>query len=148
ALIGVIAILGLALLGVRLRFGGGERLEDRTSAPAIPASAIEQVAALDYPPGNIAVSATGRVYLTLHPDGDPPVKVVELVEGKPMPFPDETFQHPADGTPHFDTPLSMRIDLQNRLWVLDHARYGRGQPRIVAFDLATRTLVHQYEFPR
>src|SRR4029453_12486552 len=53
----------------------------------------------------------------------------------------------AAGTPHFQSPLSMRIDRQNRLWVLDPADYGRGQPRIVAFDVASRALVHQYDFP-
>src|SRR6266702_4266391 len=53
---------------------GGVRLEDRTTAPALPASALEVVAALDYPPGTIAVSPTGRVFFTLHPNGDPPIK--------------------------------------------------------------------------
>ena len=142
----VIALV-LVWVVVRDRFGGGTRLEDRTSAPTISASAIEQVAALDYPPGNIAVASDGRVFVTLHPDGKPPMKVVELVDGKPMPFPDAAFQQPAAGTPHFQSPLSMRIDRQNRLWVLDHADYGRGQPRLVAFDVHSRALVHQYDFP-
>ena len=57
------------------------RLEDRTTAPALPAAALEVVADLDYPPGNIAVSPTGRVFFTLHPSGDPPIKLVELVGG-------------------------------------------------------------------
>ena len=41
----------------------------------------------------------------------------------------------------------MRIDRQGRLWVLDYADYGRGQPRLTAFDLETTALVHQYDFP-
>jgi len=121
---------------------GGVRLEDRTTAPALPASALEVVADLDYPPGNIAVSPTGRVFFTLHPSGGPPVKLVELVGGKPVPYPDEASQHT-----RFDSPLAVRIDRQGRLWVLDFARYGRGQPRLLAFDLATGALVHQYDFP-
>ncbi len=146
-LIGLAIAIILLLALVRVLFGGGERLDDRTTAPTIPGSAVEQVAALDYPPGNIAVSPTGRVFLTLHPDGKPPVKVAELVDGKPVPFPNEAFQHPASGTAHFQTPLSMRLDRQNRLWVLDHADFGRGQPRIVAFDIVSRAVVHQYDFP-
>jgi sugar lactone lactonase YvrE len=143
-----LVVVVLILLGlVRVFFGGGARLDDRTTAPVIPASAIEQVAALAYPPGNIAVAASGRVFLTLHPDGKPPIKVAELVDGKPLPFPDDAFQKPEEGTPHFATPLSMRIDRQGRLWVLDHADFGRGQPRITAFDVDTRRLVHQYDFP-
>ena len=120
---------------------GGVRLEDRTTAPALPVSALEVVADLDYPPGNIAVSSTGRVFFTLHPNGDPPIKLVELVGGKPVPYPDEASQ-----TTRFDSPLAVRIDRHGRLWTLDFARYGRGQPRLVAFDLATNTLVHQYDF--
>jgi len=121
---------------------GGVRLEDRTTAPALPVSALEVVADLDYPPGNIAVSSTGRVFFTLHPNGDPPIKLVELVGGKPVPYPDEASQ-----TTRFDSPLAVRIDRHGRLWTLDFARYGRGQPRLVAFDLAANTLVHQYDFP-
>jgi sugar lactone lactonase YvrE len=146
-LLGVAVAVAVLLGAVRVFFGGGMRLEDRTSAPTIPASAVEQVAALDYPPGNIAVAASGRVFVTLHPDGKPPIKVAELVDGKPVPFPDDAFQRPEKGSAHFETPLSMRIDRQGRLWVLDHADYGRGQPRIVAFDVETRKLLHQYDFP-
>ena len=143
----LVVVLVVLWCALRIEFGGGERLEDRTGAPLLPASAVEQVAALDHPPGNIAVASDGRVFLTLHPDGKPPQKVVELVDGKPVPFPDAAFQQPAAGTPHFQSPLSMRIDRQGRLWVLDYADYGRGQPRLLAFDLASRVLVHQYDFP-
>ena len=141
------AVALVLFTGLRLLFGGGKRLEDRTTAPALPASAIEVVANLDYPPGNIAVSKTGRIFFTLHPDGGPPSQVHELIDGKPVPYPDAAFQDGAPGTPHFQSILSLRIDQQDRLWVLDHANYGRGQPRIVAFDLNTNQLVHQYDFP-
>jgi sugar lactone lactonase YvrE len=136
----------LALL-VRALFGGGERLADRTKEPKLPASALETVVDLDHPPGNIAVSASGRVFFTLHPDGKPPMKLVELVQGKPVPYPDAAFQQPGQGKPTLESPLALRIDRQNRLWVLDYADYARGQPRLLAFDLATNQLVHQYDFP-
>ena len=125
--------------------GGG--LEDRTTSPVLPPSALEVVVDLDYPPGNIAVSADGRIFFTLHPDGNPPAKVLELVDGKPTPYPNDAFQQPQPGTPHFQSPLSLRVDRQGRLWVLDYADYGRGQPRLLAFDLKTNAVVHQYDFP-
>jgi len=135
------------LLALLLLAGcGGVRLEDRTTPPELPSSALEVVAELDHPPGNIAVSRTGRVFITLHPQGDPPMKVVELVGGKPVPYPDDAFQKPRTDAPFFDSPLALRIDRQDRLWTLDYARYGRGQPRLLAFDLATNRLVHQYDF--
>ncbi len=146
----LVAVLAVLALVVRSQLGGGARLEDRTSAPELPESALEKVVDLELPPGNIAVSADGRVFFTYHPDASPPVKVVELVGGKPTPYPDAAFQGPRadDGSlPYFQSPLALRIDRQGRLWVLDHASFARGQPRLLAFDLATNELVHRYDFP-
>ena len=134
-LVGVVA--GAAYCGM----AGGRRLEDRTSAPELPGSALVKVVDLEWPPGNIAVSRTGRVFFTYHPDGDPPAEVLELVDGKPVPYPREKIE------PAYQTVLSVRIDRQDRLWVLDHGGYGRGQPRLLAFDLASNRLVHRYDFP-
>jgi sugar lactone lactonase YvrE len=141
------ALLGVLILAVWIAFGGGDRLENRTTTPTLLGSALEVVTELDFPPGNIAVSRTGRVFFTLHPDGNPPHKVVELIDGRPAPYPSEAFQTPSAGTPHFDTVLSLRIDRQDRLWTLDFANFGRGQPRLLAFDLATGSVAHQYDFP-
>ena len=120
---------------------GGVRLEDRTTAPVLPAAALEVVADLDYPPGNIAVSRTGRVFFSFHPGGDPPIAVAELVGGKPFPYPDQAFQA------RYQSVLALRIDGQGRLWALDYAHYGWGQPRLLAFDLDSGALVHEYDFP-
>jgi sugar lactone lactonase YvrE len=75
------------------------------------------------------------------------MKVVELTEGGPVPFPSEQWQHASEDVPYFQTVLSLRIDRQNRLWTLDFADFGRGQPRLLAFNLDTEQLVHEYEFP-
>src|SRR5262245_42387540 len=127
-------ILIVALSGCVL--GGNERLDDRTTAPTLPGNAIEKVVDLDYPPGNIAVSRTGRIFFTYHPDGNPPTNVMELVDGKPIPYPDAASQ-PHGDAPRFDSVLSLRIDSQERLWTLDFARFARGTPRLQAFDLRT-----------
>ena len=125
----------------------GIRLEDRTGTPALPGSALEVVADLDSPPGNIAVSRSGRVFVTLHPEGSPPVKLVEIVGKQLVPFPDAQFQQPIEGVPTFNSPLAVRIDRQDRLWVLDFARYGRGTPRLFAFDINARRLIQHHDFP-
>ena len=111
----VAAVLLVVAIGIRARFGGGKRLEDRTSAPRLQPAQLEPIANLDHPPGNIAVSADGRVFFTFHPDGDPPVKLAELVNGRPVPYPNEEYQKPVEGKPHFQTPLAIRIDAKNRL---------------------------------
>jgi sugar lactone lactonase YvrE len=144
----ILAAVVLALAyGIRFFFGGGMRLEDRTGDPLLPGSALEKVVDLEYPPGNIAVAPSGRIFFTLHPDGNPPSKVHELVDGQPVPFPSAEFQQAAEGAPHFDTILSLRVDRLNRLWVLDFAGFGRGQPRLLAFDIDSRELVHRHDFP-
>lgn len=145
AILAVVLVVFLAF--VRIRFGSGERLDDRTGPPRLGADALELVADLEYPPGNIAVSNSGRVFATLHPDGKPPIKVVEIVDGKPVAYPNEEWQTESADMPAFQTILSIRIDRQNRLWVLDFADFGRGQPRLLAFNLATGQLVHEYDFP-
>lgn len=141
-------IVVAALITVRVLLGGGERLPDRTAIPIFDGAVLETVVELDYPPGNIAVSEAGRVFFTLHPDGRPPVSVMELVEGKPVAYPDEDYQRRTQGIPYFQSILSLRVDRQNRLWVLDFAEFGRGQPRISAFDLATDKLLVSHDFPR
>jgi sugar lactone lactonase YvrE len=141
--VGLLIALGL----VRVMFGSGDYLDDRTGEPLLGPSALEKVVDLDFPPGNIAVSADGRIFFTLHPDGRPPSNVMELVDGSPVAYPNPEFQRRTKGLPYFQTVLSLRIDRQNRLWTLDHAEFGSGSPRIVAFDLATNEVVHEYTFP-
>ncbi len=147
----VLLLLALTLAcivaGLRITLGGGERLPDRSTPPAMSFDSVEKVADLDFPPGNIAVSADGRIFFTLHPDGHPPRQLVELVDGKPVAFPNEEFQQERKDGAYFQSLLAVRIDDKGRLWALDFARFGRGTPRIFAFDIASRRLIQEYAFP-
>ena len=90
---------------------------------------------------------SGRVFFTLHPDGKPPMKVVELVDGKPVPYPDAAFQQPSRA----------RRTSSRRSRCASTGRTGSGcsttpttraaSRASLAFDLATNQLVHQYDFP-
>ena len=135
--VGLTALAGCALT---LR---GDRLEDRSTPPLLDAGeALETVAALAKPPGNIAVSDSGRIFISLHPEGRPETKIAELKSGRLAPYPDEASQQDL-----FDTPLALRIDRQGRLWVLDYARHGLGDARLVAIDLDTNRVTVDYVFP-
>ena len=136
-------LCALAVGGLWLRYGGGDRFEDRTTDPELAASALEVVADLDLPPGNIAVSSSGRVFFTFHPSAAPAIQVAEWVDGQAVPYPPEL----PDGLA-YQSVLSLRIDRQGRLWVLDNANNGFGTPRLLAFDLETAELVHRYDFSR
>jgi sugar lactone lactonase YvrE len=142
-----------ALLFIRIRYGGGTAdFPDRTEKPLFAFDVVEKVADLPKPPGNLAVSSDGRLFFSFHPEGRPDIRVAELVDGKVVPYPSIAFQGAFQGAGKsevfFDTVLSVRIDSQNRLWTLDLANHGLGQPRLFAFDLKTDRLVHQFDFPK
>jgi len=139
----VVVSVALVFACVRARYGGGGDFPDRSGAPVLGADALEVVANLDHPPGNVSVSASGRVFATFHPEANPPTHVFELVDGAPVAY-------PPGGLPGgltLETPLSLRVDRRNRLWVLDYGRHGLGQARLLAIDLATDALVYRHDFP-
>lgn len=143
-LLGLLLILAVIAAALRLRYGGGRMdFPDRTHAPALPETALEVVAQLPTPPGNIAVSAQGRVFLSLHPEAKPTTKIVELVNGQPQAYPD------ADTQAQFRDVLGIRLDAQHRLWTLDNGGHGIHPARLMAFDIeAGGKRVHDYSFPR
>ncbi len=144
-----IILLIVALAALKWRYGGGAAFPDRLPGPAqLPESVLETVAELPTPPGNIAVSATGRVFVTLHPEARPEWKVVELVDGQMQPWPNLSFQTGVGEPRYFRDVLSLRIDRQNRLWTLDTGTHGLHPGRLLAFELGSGEVVHEFEFPR
>ncbi|SFF65688.1 Major royal jelly protein [Fontimonas thermophila] len=145
----IVAIAGAILAAVKWRYGGGGTFPERPTGPAaLPETVLETVAELPTPPGNIAVSTDGRVFVTLHPEARPEWKVVELIDGRMQPWPNLAFQTGAGEPRFFRDVLSLRIDRQNRLWTLDNGGHGWHPGRLLAFDLATGAVVHEFEFPR
>lgn len=118
------------------------------AAPLYSASRLEVVAELPLPPGNLGVSSSGRVFFSFHPEAHPPgVKVAELdAEGRPQPYPSAAWQSPREGGPAWITPLALRVDAEDRLWVLDHGDYADEPATITAFDLGSGEVVHRHAF--
>lgn len=104
-------------------------------------------------PGNIAVSVTGRVFFTFHPEFQPiNTKVAELTfirerRNTFRKFPSADFQDECISC------LAIRVDMQERLWLLDHAGYAlKGTPKLHCFGLRQNEtdkdrLLFTYEFP-
>lgn len=116
------------------------------SEPVLPANSLEIVAELPMPPGNLAVSSSGRVFFNFHPEYAPDmIKIAELdpKRGSYAAFPSSEFQS------RIISCLSMRVDRQDRLWLLDFANHGiKGAPTLYAFALKEKdALVHEYVFP-
>ncbi len=148
----ILLVIGAAT-GLRHIYGGGDdSFPDRSGEPSLSGDALETVANLDNPPGNIAVSVDGRIFFTQHPEARPELKVVQLVDGQPHPFPNLAFQtgRHEDGRyepRYFRNVLSLRIDRYNRLWTLDNGHHGFDAARLLAFDLEDGRVVHEYVFP-
>lgn len=136
-------ILGILLAGVlRIRYGGGEHYPDLTSPAVLPASSIKDVLAYPEPVGNVAVSATGQVFFTVHPESRPQGnRLLQFVDGASVPFPDVASQKRL-----FDTVLGLTIDTRNRLWTIDHGNHGTRTARLLAFDIASGELLHDQRF--
>jgi hypothetical protein len=146
-------LVALFLIGIAVFYnlygGRGKPFPNLATSPLLPESALEVVATLNEPPGNLAVSKDNRIFFTYHAESRPEIKVLELVNGQPVPYPNLGFQRERPkGQPFFDQVFSVRIDRQNRLWTLDHGFHGVRQPRLLAFDLATNQLVHQFDVPK
>ncbi|KAI9011775.1 hypothetical protein DFJ74DRAFT_710684 [Hyaloraphidium curvatum] len=109
-------------------------------APLLPESAIEVVATLPSPPGNLAVDKAGRVFFTFHPQYRFPVKVAEWLpaDARWVPFPQDQSI--------FSSVLSVR-ERDGTLYALDYADFGvSGTPSMVALDTATASVKWRFEF--
>ena len=142
-LVATLVVLTVVLaIVLRVRHGGGDHYPDLTGAARLADDAIEIAATSDEPIGNLAVSADGRLFYSIHPESRPTGhKLLEWVDGKPVPFPGEAAQKDL-----YNTVLGVAIDRQNRLWTIDHGEHGTGDARLVAVDIATREVVHDHVF--
>jgi sugar lactone lactonase YvrE len=137
-------VLAVALAVVaRIRYGGGEPYTDLTSTPLIGADVLEQVLEYPEPIGNVAVSKSGRVFFTVHPEARPRGnKLLEYIDGASVPYP--SIQQQAE---LFDTVLGVVIDRHNRLWTIDHGNHGTRTARLLAFDLDNGAVLHDHRLP-
>lgn len=126
-----IVILALVIGGIYLRFGGGKDYPDLT-LPTASMPVLEEVLAYPEPLGNVAVSATGRVFFTVHPESRPQGNklLVRETDGRIHAFPSEAAQAEL-----FDAVMGLVIDARGTLWTIDHGQHGFRQPRLLGFDI-------------
>ena len=138
----LLLIVIVLLAAARLLYGGGEPYTDLTTAPKLDAGDLETVLTYPEPIGNVAVSADGRVFFTVHPESRPiGNRLLEYVDGASVPYPDVGSQLEL-----FDTVLGLVIDRQNRLWSIDHGFHGLRTARLLAFGLDDGEILLDYRF--
>lgn len=146
--IGLLIVLVLAIVLIRQTYVEFEAFPDRSSMPMLASTEMELVTHLPMPPGNIAVADNGDIFFTFHPEAQPAINVAKLVEGEAQPFPSIDWQ-PGGAEPYaFNEVLSVRIDQQQRLWVLDNGKHGLEKVRLFAFDSVTGEMKQRYTFSR
>jgi sugar lactone lactonase YvrE len=129
----LIVLFAIVATALWIRHGGGETYPNLTEAPQITNDALEEVLAYPEPIGNVAVSSSGRLFFTVHPESRPEGnKLLEYVNGASVPFPSLAQQSEL-----FDTPIGIVIDRFDRLWAIDHGNHGMRSARIVAIDLSS-----------
>ncbi len=116
--------------------------------------AIEAVAELPINPGNLAVTESGRIFATVHQFRRAEAQLIEVTgPNSYRPWPDSAWNGAFGSGPEvLNSALGIRIDGQDRLWVLDN---GLGDPthqpdqppKLLAFALADGQLVFRYDFP-
>ena len=138
----VISVVLIAAVVALVRYGGGQPYPNLTSSPMLGEDELEEVLSYRLPIGNVAVSKSGRVFFTVHPEARPRGnKLLEYIDGASVPYP--SIQQQAE---LFDTVLGVVIDRHNRLWTIDNGNHGFGAARLIAFDLATGKVAHDHEF--
>lgn len=116
--------------------------------------AIEAVAELPINPGNLAVTGSGRVFATVHQFRRAEAQLIEVTgPNSYRPWPDSAWNGPFGSGPEvLNSALGIRVDGQDRLWVLDNglgdpAHQPDQPPKLLAFALADGRLVYRYDFP-
>lgn len=112
-----------------------------------PSSAFAQIEtvvtfAADTPPGNIAISPNGRIFISVHGFyGEPTHHVLEVMEDgstKPYPTPDWS-KAPEGDAPGLLNVLGLRVDRDGILWMLDGHSEGYAG-RLIGWDTSQERL--------
>ena len=104
----------------------------------------------EHPPGNIAITPEGRIFMSQHQFYGAPLRVVEVLDdGSVTPLPDQAWSSQPDQTGvGLNTVLGLRSDQDGILWMLDRSA-GEGQPgKIVGWDTENEELYQVIYLPQ
>src|SRR6267154_271 len=118
---------------------------------------LQLVAEVEQQVVGVAVSASGRVFVSYPSNGIDTVKnsVEEVIENKTVAYPNEEINtlNTAAPSTHFLSAQSVYVDSSDTLWVLDVGNLGSGTPlisggaKLVAIDLTTNAVKRTIVFP-
>ena len=118
---------------------------------------LQMVAEFEQQVVGVAVSASGRVFVSFPRNGIDTVKksVAEVINGKAVAYPNKEINtlNTAEPSTHFLSAQSVYVDSSDTLWVLDVGNLGSGTAlisggaKLVAIDLTTNAVKRTIVFP-
>jgi sugar lactone lactonase YvrE len=124
------------------------QLASGASTPSV--GTLENVAELPIRPGNVSVTADGRVFATVHPFDTPSGLQLIEVTGRAAykAWPSQAVQSNDEnrGADRIDTPLGITQDTKGRLWITDMG-LNLGKTRLWGFDIASGKMVKRIDLP-
>lgn len=122
----------------------------RADRPA--ANGLEVIREMKDTPGNIAVTPQGRVFVSMHPFGEPTVRVVEvLAEGGTRPYPSPLWAGAVTTSGiGIQSIIGIKSDKDGVLWMLDAGAPNAPNPlspKLIAWDTKTDRLVRVIHLP-
>ncbi len=100
----------------------------------------------------IAVSKHGRIFVNFpNWSDDHTLSVAEIIDGKPVPYPNEEWNRAGTPDKHFVCVQSVFVDESDSLWILDPAapkmkEIVKGGPKLVKVDLVKNAIVQTIPF--
>lgn len=95
---------------------------------------------------------SGRIFVNFpNWSGDHTISVAEIVNGRPVPYPNEEWNKAGDPATHFICVQSVVVDDADNLWILDPAapktkEIVTGGPKLLKVDLKTNAVVQTIPF--
>lgn len=143
---GMVGIVLLALVGIKVMYGGGALYPDVDTKPPLSQGKAKVLTELPLPPGMVVTSPKGRIFFTYHPFGEPlrfaKGVLFELVGTKRVPFPSISIQKELEGM------MGITIDKQERLWLVIPGQMKNRPTRVMAIDLPSKKVVFSHKLPK
>ncbi|WP_228377139.1 major royal jelly family protein [Chryseobacterium sp. FH2] len=119
---------------------------------------IARISAPNPDMSGIAVSSDNRVFLGFprHADDHSEFALAELIDGKPIPFPNKEYTYPSR-KPYSEwlvSPHGMYMDKNDVLWVLDDGKRSgqkeipEGAAKVVGIDIHSQKILHTLVIPK
>jgi len=117
-------------------------------AAASPDSKFNIIANLDAGPGNVTVTDTGRVIMSMHQFYQPKYTVVEYKDNTLLPFPNkELADSDSVSSLKLDSVLGIRSDANGIVWMLDNGMRSGVTPKLVGWDTRSNKLHRVIHLP-